>query len=280
MKNYNTQNIGGQRLVMFADIKRASNGNWPAILSQLGLDVQLNKHAPCPGCGGRDRFRFDDRDGDGTFICSQGTGEIVAGDGFALLEHVNGWTPKQALEVVSEVLGMNPTPSKQRPSKVLPVPTKPPTGLSDYALQIWSSAATCATGHPYLQRKRIDWAAGARRGLVSGRVVGRNADCVIVPIRDVSTFEVVAIQAINQDGKKQTFGNIKGHAFLCGNELDRQLPWYVVEGWADGIAMAFAVHEGNAFCAAAMGKQNMRAVAEGLASRYQPKKILILEDAS
>ena len=44
------------------------------------------KHGPCPLCGGRDRFRFDDKDGRGTYFCS-GCG---AGDGVRLAMGITG----------------------------------------------------------------------------------------------------------------------------------------------------------------------------------------------
>lgn len=30
-----------------------------------------NKHGPCPICHGKDRYRFDDLEGKGTFYCNQ-----------------------------------------------------------------------------------------------------------------------------------------------------------------------------------------------------------------
>jgi putative DNA primase/helicase len=53
-------------------IERARN-RWREILPRLGVDTQFltNRHGPCPLCGGKDRFRFDDRDGSGSYICGQ-----------------------------------------------------------------------------------------------------------------------------------------------------------------------------------------------------------------
>ena len=68
-------------------------GRWPGLLVQFGIERNLltGKHAPCPVCEGRDRFRFDDREGRGTFFCSH----CGAGDGFRLLQLVKGWSFKQ-----------------------------------------------------------------------------------------------------------------------------------------------------------------------------------------
>lgn len=60
----------------------AARGKWKGILLQLGVPaVSLTgKHAPCPMCGGADRFRFDNKDQRGTFICNA----CGAGDGMKL----------------------------------------------------------------------------------------------------------------------------------------------------------------------------------------------------
>ncbi len=115
----------------FATVKAAARGRWRSLLERLGVarEALRDHHGPCPGCGGVDRFRFDDGDGDGTFICSNGGGNPVAGDGFRLLEHVHGWTPQQALKAVAETLDLafdhehasqpSPQPSLKPAAKVL-----------------------------------------------------------------------------------------------------------------------------------------------------------------
>ena len=91
----------------YKEVKAAASGRWPGILSRLGVrsDTLVDRHGPCPGCGGKDRFRFDDAEA-GSFICSQGGGGTLAGDGFALLEHVHGWDASRALREVAGVLGI------------------------------------------------------------------------------------------------------------------------------------------------------------------------------
>lgn len=95
----------------FATVKAAARGRWTEILPALGIPPEslVNRHRPCPGCGGTDRFRFDDKDGDGTWICS-GDGELRAGDGLALLAHVRGLLPFDALLAVAAYLGLEGRP--------------------------------------------------------------------------------------------------------------------------------------------------------------------------
>lgn len=56
---------------------------WRSILPMFGIDSRYlsGKHGPCPICDGRDRFRFDDKDGKGTFFCNH----CGAGDGVQLV---------------------------------------------------------------------------------------------------------------------------------------------------------------------------------------------------
>lgn len=64
-------------------------GHWPRILPELGVKVIKNRHKACPVCGGSDRFRFDDKEGRGTWFCNQ----CGAGDGLKLVEKVFGVKP-------------------------------------------------------------------------------------------------------------------------------------------------------------------------------------------
>lgn len=79
---------------------------WPGALIAFGFTEQQvrNIHQPCPGCGGTDRYRFDDKNGRGTFFCSGG-GDWTAGDGFDLLRHVYGWDFAQASRELCRVMG-------------------------------------------------------------------------------------------------------------------------------------------------------------------------------
>ncbi|WP_374350037.1 toprim domain-containing protein [Chitinimonas sp.] len=86
-------------------LKEAARNRWPAILQAAGIEPRFlaRRHGPCPVCGGKDRFRFNDRDGRGTFICNQHAPE--GGDGFTLLA---AWLNRSFIESarwVSDYLG-------------------------------------------------------------------------------------------------------------------------------------------------------------------------------
>jgi len=86
-------------------IERA-RGRWREILVALGVAAKFltNKHGPCPLCGGKDRFRFDDKNGEGSYFCNQ----CGAGAGLILLRKLHGWTHKEACDEVDRILGKGP----------------------------------------------------------------------------------------------------------------------------------------------------------------------------
>ena len=86
-----------------SNVKDEAKDRWEQILPSLGVDAEFlaNIHGPCPACGGTDRFRFDDKDGYGSFFCNH----CGAGDGISLVMRVNGWDFKQAAVEIRNVLG-------------------------------------------------------------------------------------------------------------------------------------------------------------------------------
>ena len=86
------------------DIRTITEGKWPSILAALGLEARYltGKHGPCPICGGKDRFRFDNKGGRGTWICSR----CGAGDGVALVMRRMGLGFGDAIRSVRSVLGI------------------------------------------------------------------------------------------------------------------------------------------------------------------------------
>lgn len=81
----------------------AARGKWRGILLHCGVPKEFltGKHGPCLFCGGKDRARWDNKDGNGTFFCSQ----CGAGDGFEFLKRFKGWDFKTAAAEVDKVIG-------------------------------------------------------------------------------------------------------------------------------------------------------------------------------
>jgi putative DNA primase/helicase len=84
-------------------LSQLAKGKWQAILPALGVGKEYltGKHGPCPICqDGRDRFRFDNKDGRGTYFCSQ----CGSGDGIELVKKVHGWDFRQAAPEIEKLL--------------------------------------------------------------------------------------------------------------------------------------------------------------------------------
>ncbi|MFC6379848.1 primase-helicase zinc-binding domain-containing protein, partial [Tatumella terrea] len=89
---------------LIREVTTEAANNWPYIMQSLNIAVPDNprKHAPCPHCGGNDRFRFDDN-GRGSFICNQ----CGAGDGLDLIRKVHQCDTTEAAKLVADVLNID-----------------------------------------------------------------------------------------------------------------------------------------------------------------------------
>ena len=87
---------------------------WYMVLSSLGIEKRflVNKHGPCPLCGGKDRYRWDDKNGRGTYYCQCGPG-----DGFQLLMKFNNWTFPETAQRIEEILGDIPKENSEQKYK-------------------------------------------------------------------------------------------------------------------------------------------------------------------
>lgn len=100
---------------MKRNTKEAARNRWRGILTEYGVAQTFlrNVHGPCPICGGDDRFRWDNKDGHGTFFCSN----CGAGDGFKLLEMQTGLPFKELAYQVDRMVGnIEPETQRQAPS--------------------------------------------------------------------------------------------------------------------------------------------------------------------
>lgn len=108
----------------FDQVKRQAKGRWPDILvslTKMNWDQCRNVHQPCPNCGGKDRYRFDNKDNDGTYLCSH----CGAGDGWDMLKKLNNWEFKEAVPHVAKYLSITPEPPKEAPKPVAKVLVNP-----------------------------------------------------------------------------------------------------------------------------------------------------------
>ncbi len=95
-------------------VERA-RGRWPMILRAIGIEQQYlkNKGGPCPLCGGKDRYRFDDRDGSGSYYCNQ----CGPGAGVILVRKLLKCDHASACREIDKIIGNSepPAPEQQKP---------------------------------------------------------------------------------------------------------------------------------------------------------------------
>lgn len=128
---------------MNIDVRDYAKGKWNVLLPQLGIDNKFlnRRHGPCPLCGGRDRFRFTDYNGEGWYYCNQ----CGPGDGFDFVEKVTGKPFKEIRDFIMQNAGKVKSETKpsdylddcfKEQSKVWGNGKKPPVnGLVDRYLQ-------------------------------------------------------------------------------------------------------------------------------------------------
>lgn len=94
---------------------------WREILLASGIDEKhlRNRHGPCPACGGKDRFRFDNRHGRGDWICNH----CGSGDGFRLLMNAMRIDFAEARKLVMSTAGLRESaPVQYAPRQLTPEP--------------------------------------------------------------------------------------------------------------------------------------------------------------
>lgn len=123
-------------------VRELARGKWHGLLLQFGLPAYVlnGKAQACPLCrDGKDRFRWDDKDGNGTYFCSQ----CGSGDGFMLAEKFTSMDFSSIAKRIEEVSGtIYKTKPKQRISKA---------AASDLIRKTWKESKEIKEGDPAWQ---------------------------------------------------------------------------------------------------------------------------------
>jgi putative DNA primase/helicase len=88
---------------MNPQLSAQTQGRWTDILQMLGIDAKYlrNQHGPCPICEGTDRFRYDNKNGSGSFFCSS----HGSGDGALLAQQYLNLNFKDTAREVRKLIG-------------------------------------------------------------------------------------------------------------------------------------------------------------------------------
>ncbi|EOK4167901.1 primase-helicase zinc-binding domain-containing protein, partial [Escherichia coli] len=176
-------------------ISGAAIGRWPYILSALGIKVpSAGHHGACPACGGKDRFRLDDKAGRGTWFCNQ----CGHGDGLDLVRLVTGRKIKEVAGMVSEALALPEIQEKP----ALPA-RKKAAGKEAGAERYTRLRQQSCNGEPvYLTNKGLH---GYSLPLLSEPLnlagITFSSGSLLLPLTDISG-NITGGQLINPDGDK------------------------------------------------------------------------------
>ncbi|EPO8026326.1 primase-helicase zinc-binding domain-containing protein [Enterobacter hormaechei] len=209
-------------------------GHWPRILPALGVKVIKNRHQACPVCGGSDRFRFDDKEGRGTWLCNQ----CGAGDGLKLVEKVFGLTASEAAGKVRVVTGNLPPVAPEVIAAAEAETDTDRKAAAALAVRLMEKTRT-ASGNAYLNRKGFP---GHECLMLTathktGGVTFRAGD-VVVPLYD-DTGALVNLQLINSDGLKRTLkgGAVKGACHTIEGKKQAGKRLWIAEGYATALTV-------------------------------------------
>ncbi len=267
----------------FDAIKIAANGKWiDTIYPAVGIhfDKAHKQHQPCPVCGGTDRFRCDNKKGDGTWICSN----CGAGDGFKLVELYTNTIGYDLMAMVGGILGIGATSTitpEQREKWKAEQEAKE-QAEQEAKRQAQYQAAGIASSRfgkalmqgysEYLNRKQIM--------PFEARFEGDN---LLIPLaaRENGGNVIRNLQIIDKDGNKLflTGGQVKYCFCPIGLPAQFDNPPIVIicEGWATGASIYMAINQSIPVYVA-FNAPNLLPVGEVIRSIHPNARILFCAD--
>ena len=268
---------------LIREVTQAAADRWPTVLAGLHIDVpdSPRRHAPCPACGGSDRFRFDDG-GRGSFICNQ----CGAGDGLDLIKRVNNCDTTEAAQLAADVLGIDyrtvkqdeaiasqkreqmKAESQQREQERQRRKSAEIEQRRGLFVSHWQGLAEAAFEgeSEYLMNK----------GLVGFPFPVLPDGSLLLGLVDESGT-VTAAQTITPQGEKRLLaGSAKRGAYHAVNAADAPQSVLIAEGLATALSVHLIRPEALTVCALDAG--NLQPVAQAMHQRYPNAQIIIAAD--
>lgn len=261
----------------FDQVRDAALGRWKdLIFPAFGIQVpnKPNMHGPCPICGGKDRFRCDDKQGKGTWICNQ----CNAGDGFALIEKSRSMNYSSVLQEVGAVLGLSAetkvteedrkrwrekAEAQARAAELEELKAR--EAAAKRAARIWS-AKSVDRDCPYLERKQVQ--------NFGCKINGKGN--LIVPLFD-KDGKIWNIQEIHADGYKPYIkgGRVSACFFILGTVTQPDQIICIAEGYAT----AASIHEATGYVTVvAFQSGNVDKVGQEIRALYPDARLVYCAD--
>nr|WP_233168043.1 TOPRIM and DUF927 domain-containing protein [Enterobacter hormaechei] len=217
------------------------------------LAIPTNRgEGPCPACGGKTRYRFDNKDNRGTYFCSH----CGAGTGLDLVMKVNQCGAREAAEMVAEAMALpmpEPKPAREKPQ-------------TDIAGKVAALAAKASPGQ-------------------SAYLTSKGLQCPFPMLTDGSLLLVLkngagattGAQVIKPDGSKRLVaGTVKKASFGVVNSVELTETVIIAEGLA--TALSVQQFRPDATIIAAIDAGNLLPVAQVMRQRYPNAQIIIAAD--
>jgi putative DNA primase/helicase len=219
------------------EIAEQAHNRWASILGMLDVSPKslTGRHGPCPLCGGKDRFRFDNQNGRGTWICNN----CGAGSGMDMALRMTGLSFRDCATKIRSLLG-DATETKPRPAIDR-------NWAKRHCQDLW------AAGMPLAGTEAETYLAG--RGIVTPetqalrfhpdvQITGYSASslgAIVARVVDVEGNGVAIHRTYLEGGRKVARKLLAANAKLPDSVMVRLVPHSGVLGIAEGIETALAV---------------------------------------
>ena len=257
-------------------VLREFNGAWRQTLENYGCHLPSGRHhGPCPVCGGKDRFRFDDKEGRGTWFCSQC--DPQSGGGLLLLSRFLG---KPTIEVANELLGN--TPERSRAPVYRSFVGEDQIRKANHEQARKGAEALLASSelrqHAYMSDRGLDgqWLVNGEPIMGRDRSVIQPGELLLVPAykAEGDGSMLVNVQKIKANKEKRPIYG--GDMAAVYHKLDgHQKLIAITEGYATGVTVN-QVTGATTYCAFNTG--NLASVSAWVASQHPGVSVVFFAD--
>lgn len=267
----------------FDYIQEQANGYYVSrIFPAVGIKLHSNhnKHQPCPLCGGSDRFRCDDKNGTGSWICNQ----CGAGTGYTLVRDYTGNDAYDTHALIADILGIDggkpiteadrkawAKAQAERESAEKQAKKQARQAAAKTAQERFNTATPCDT-HAYLTKKGVQ---------SHGLKVDTHGN-LLIPLyfhnTDTGNITLCNVQSIGADGNKLFVkGGLVGGAFFTLGDVLASDTIFVCEGYATGASI-FEALDGSYPVIITFNADNMVKCASIVSALYPQNRLIFCAD--